>query len=62
MFEASEMVGEVEKDLMDLKVDELRDELAARGGARRGRKPDLRVRLRALMIRAALDQREGMED
>ena len=61
MFEADNMVGSVRKDLMDMKVAELKDELEARGASRTARdKMALRLRLRACMLRAALDtQRAG---
>ena len=62
MFEADKMVGSVEKDLMDMKVAELKDELEARGAPKTApNKMALRVRLRALMIRAALDARREEE-
>ena len=56
MFEADKMVGLVAKDLMEMKVAELKKELEARDAPKTARdKMALRVRLRALMIRAALD-------
>ena len=63
MFEADKMVGPVAKDFMDMKVAELKDELEARGASKSARdKPlALRVRLRALMIRAAHDARREEE-
>ena len=59
MFEADKMVGPVAKDLVEMKVTELKDELEARGAPKTARdKMALRVRLRALMINsAALDVR-----
>ena len=62
MFEADKMVGPVAKDFMDMKVTELKDELEARGASKSARdKLALRVRLRALMIRAAHDARREEE-
>ena len=53
-FAGSAMCGPVAKDLMRLKVKELRAELEERGAPKRGRKPELRVRLRALMMSALI--------
>lgn len=62
MFEADQMVGPVEKDLMDMKVTELKGELEARKAPKTARdKMALRIRLRALMIRAVLDARQEEE-
>ena len=62
MFEADKMVGPVDKDLMSLTMPELRAELEARGASKIGRtKVALRMRLRALMIRAAMDVRASEE-
>ena len=62
MFSAEQMEGPVRKDLMAMKVGELKDELEARGAPRSGpNKMALRVRLRALMIRSAQDVRRAEE-
>ena len=56
LFEAAAMqVGD--KDLMDMKVDELKEELRAREEPVSGNKPWLRRRLHAAIVRAALAAR-----
>ena len=56
-FEAAAMVV-VAKDLMDMKVGELKDELEAREEARTGPKPFLRCRLHAAIVRARADDND----
>ena len=48
---------QVEKDLMEMKVAELREELGARGEIQSGNKAWLRRRLHAAIVRAHLDAR-----
>ena len=54
LFEAAAMVA-VSKDLMAMKVTELKEELEARGEAKTGAKAWLRRRLHAAILRAHLD-------
>ena len=51
LFEAAAMKA-VSKDLMDMKVPQLKDELEARGETKTGCKPWLRRRLHAAIVRA----------
>ena len=44
------------KDLMDMKVDELKEELEARGEATSGNKAWLRRRLHSAIVRCHLDE------
>ena len=55
LFAAAAMV-EVEKDLMDMKVTELKAELVARRELVSGPKPWLRRRLHAAIMRQHLDE------
>ena len=59
LFEAGAMQW-VSKDLMAMKVTELKDELEARGEAKSGNKAWLRRRLHAAIVRDHLEER--MED
>ena len=54
LFAAAAMEA-VQKDLMDMKVDELKEELEARGEVKTGAKAWLRRRLHAAILRAHLD-------
>ena len=56
LFEASAM-QQVSKDLMAMKVTELKDELEARGEAKSGNKAWLRRRLHAAIVRDHLEER-----
>ena len=61
MFEVAAMVA-VDKDLMAMKVDELKEELEARGEAKSGNKAWLRRRLHAAIVRLYLAQSESESD
>ena len=54
LFEAAAMEA-VSKDLMEMKVAELKEELEARGEAKTGAKAWLRRRLHAAIVRAHLE-------
>ena len=58
MFEAAAMAA-VDKDLMAMKVDELKEELEARGEAKSGNKAWLRRRLHAAIVRLYLSEAES---
>ena len=49
----------VTKDLMEMKVTELRDELEARGAGRSGNKPQLRRALHAIIVKSHLTGDDG---
>ena len=51
---AADAMEQVEKDLMDMKVTELKEELAARGETTTGNRPELRRRLHAAIVRKHL--------
>ena len=55
LFEAAAMLA-VEKDLMDMLVRELKEELAARDEPVSGNKACLRRRLHAAIVRSALEE------
>ena len=58
MFSKREMLS-VDKDLVELKVAELKEELQARGEPTSGPKPMLQRRLHASMVRAAMNERHA---
>ena len=56
----ADAMEQVEKDLMDRKVTELKEELAARGETTTGNRPELRRRLHAAIVRKHLAE-DGVE-
>ena len=61
MFAASAMIGGGEMALEDMKLVQLREELAARDARRTGAKAALQRRLHALLVRAAILQQDETE-
>ena len=61
MFAASAMIGGGEMALDDMKLVQLREELAARDARRTGAKAALQRRLHALLVQAAILQQDEME-
>ena len=55
MLQSAEAMEAVAKDLMQMKVAELKEELEARGEAKTGSKAWLRRRLHAAIVRAHLE-------
>ena len=55
MLQSAEAMEAVAKDLMQMKVAELKEELEARGEAKTGSKAWLRRRLHATIVRAHLE-------